>query len=363
MKKPTVPFSIYNTLFLFLTFILLSVGTVFVLEASVAESFSTFGDQYFLFRQHTIGLIVGFIGFFAGLFVPARIWVKFGTALYIIGLIFLIAVFIPGIGRELNGASRWINIGGFRLQSVEFFKFGLVAFYANWLARHQRMRVFLFTLGIPAILLILQPDLGSLLLVISIAVSTFFVAGGNFKQLLLMAALGVPLVIMAIVSSPYRRDRLTTFLNPDSDPLGASFHIRQITLALGRGGWFGQGLGNSSQKYAYIPEASTDSIFAIIAEELGYLGSTVIIIALLTYILVAYQVINRSQPETSVRYLGLGLVSWIGFQTLLNLCSVVGLVPLTGVPLPFFSYGRSALIMLLFAAGIILQIGRTPKKS
>lgn len=363
MKKPTVPFSIYNTLFLLFTFVLLTIGTVFVLEASVAESFATFGDQYFLFRQHVIGLAVGFVAFFAGLFVPARLWVRFGPALYILGLIFLIAVFIPGIGRELNGASRWISVGGFRLQSVEFFKFGLVAFYASWLTTHQRMRVFLFTLGIPAILLILQPDLGSLLLVISIAVSTYFVAGGNFKQLLIMAAVGIPLIIMAILSSPYRKQRLTTFLNPESDPLGASFHIRQITLALGSGGWFGKGLGNSSQKYAYIPEASTDSIFAIIAEELGYIGSSFIIVLLLVYILIGYQVINRAQPETSIRYLGLGLVSWIGFQTLLNLCSVVGLVPLTGVPLPFFSYGRSALIMLLFAAGIILQIGRTAKKS
>lgn len=363
MKKSATSFSVYNTFFLVLTGILLTIGSIFVLEASVAESFSTFGDQYFLFRQHAVGLVVGIVAFLVGLIVPVKYWIKFSPFLFIGGIVLLIAVFIPGIGREFNGASRWINVAGARLQPVEFFKFGLVTYYAQWLTRHQRLRVLLFTLGVPALLIILQPDLGSLLLVGSIAISMYFVAGGNLKQLSIMAGAIIPLVALAIITSPYRLQRVTTFLNPESDPLGASFHIRQITLALGRGGMFGQGLGNSSQKYAYIPEASTDSIFAIIAEELGYLGSTVIILLLLTYLLIAYKVVSTAQPEPTIRYLGIGLVAWIGCQTLLNLSAVVGLVPLTGVPLPFFSYGRSALIMLLFAAGIILHIGRTPKKS
>lgn len=359
MKKPAVPFGLFNTIFFVLTLVLLGIGSVFVLEASVAESFTTFGDQYFLFRQHLVGLAVGVVAFITGLVVPPRLWVKFGYIFYIVGLIFLIAVFVPGIGLELNGANRWINVAGFRLQSVEFFKFGLVAFYAQWLVQHQRIRVFLFTLGIPLLLLILQPDLGSLLLVLGIGISLFFVAGGNIKHLLLLALVGIPLILTAIMTSPYRRERVMTFLNPESDPLGSSFHIRQITLALGRGGWFGQGLGNSSQKYAYIPEASTDSIFAIIAEELGYIGSTFLIVLLVVYILSGYQLVVRADPEHGVRLLGLGLISWIGVQTILNLSAVVGLVPLTGVPLPFFSYGRSALIMLLFAAGILLKIGKS----
>jgi cell division protein FtsW len=207
----------------------------------------------------------------------------------------------------------------------------------------------------------LQPDLGSLLLVISIACSIFFVAGGNIKQLGLLAAVGIPLVLLAIIASPYRRDRLLTFLNPEADPLGTSFHIRQITIALGRGGLFGQGLGNSTQKFAYIPEASTDSIFAIIAEELGYLGSTALILLLFGYMLLGYQVIKNTE-DSGVRLLGLGLLTWLGVQMLLNLSSVVGLVPLTGVPLPFFSYGRSAVIMVLLAAGIITRIGKASSR-
>ncbi len=361
MKKLEVSFSVYPTIFFVLTLVLLTIGSIFVLEASVAESFTTFGDQYFLFRQHITGLIIGAVVFLLGFFTPAKLWIKFGPALYICGLLALLAVFIPGIGLELNGAKRWISIGGMRLQSVEFFKFGLIAFYSNWLVKHQRLSAVLTTIAPAILVIILQPDLGSLLLVLSIAFSLYFIAGGSTKQLVLMAAMGIPLILLIILMSPYRRDRVLTFLNPESDPLGSSFHIRQITLALGRGGAFGQGLGNSSQKYAYIPEASTDSIFAIIAEELGYFGSTLIIGTFLVYILVGYQVISRAQPETKIRYLGLGLLSWIAAQIILNLSAVVGLVPLTGVPLPFFSYGRSALIMVLLATGIILKIGYTKK--
>jgi cell division protein FtsW len=350
-----------NITFVVLTFLLLTIGSVFVLEASVAESFTTFGDQYFLFKRHLVGVGIGLLAYSVGLAVPPKLWVRFGAGLYIFGLILLIAVFIPGIGSELNGASRWIRVAGFGFQSVEFFKFGLITFYAQWMSQHQKLRVFLASLALPILLIMLQPDLGSLLLVISIACSIFFVAGGNIKQLGLLAAVGIPLVLLAIIASPYRRDRLLTFLNPEADPLGTSFHIRQITIALGRGGLFGQGLGNSTQKFAYIPEASTDSIFAIIAEELGYLGSTALILLLFGYMLLGYQVIKNTE-DSGVRLLGLGLLTWLGVQMLLNLSSVVGLVPLTGVPLPFFSYGRSAVIMVLLAAGIITRIGKASSR-
>lgn len=351
-----------NVAFIVLTFLLLLIGSIFVLEASDAESYTTFGDQHFLFKQHLIGVSVGLLGYFVGLLLPPKLWIKFGPALYILGLALLAAVFVPGIGRELNGASRWISVAGFGFQSVEFFKFSMIAYYAQWMSQHQRLRVFLASLAVPILLLLLQPDLGSLLLVISIACSIFFIAGGQLKQLGLLALVGIPLVLLAIFTSPYRRERLTTFINPESDPLGASFHIRQITLALGRGGWFGQGLGNSTQKFAYIPEASTDSIFAIIAEELGYVGSTILIVALCGYMVLGYQLI-KNEEDASLRLLGLGLITWLGVQMLLNLGSVVGLVPLTGVPLPFFSYGRSAVIMVLLASGILTRIGKTRGKS
>jgi cell division protein FtsW len=151
---------------------------------------------------------------------------------------------------------------------------------------------------------------------------------------------------------------LTTFLNPEHDLSGKGYHVRQITLALGRGGLFGQGIGNSNQKFAYIPEASTDSIFAIIAEELGFLGSLVIIIVFATFVILAYKHINVIE-DPGVRLLGMGLLIWISSQIILNLAAVAALVPLTGIPLPFFSYGRSAQVMILFASGVMVRMGKT----
>jgi len=340
------------------TLILLVIGIVFVFESSTAESYSTFGNQYHYLTQHLLGVGFAIVGFLVGLLVPSKFWIKISPIIYFLGIALLILVFIPGIGLSLNGARRWISIAGFRFQSIEFFKFALIAFYSNWLNQHQRFAPFLFLTAIPAVLVILQPDLGSLLLLISIACAMFFTAGGDVKKLLGLTAIGIPIIIIAIIASPYRMKRLTTFLDPESDPLGASFHIRQITLALGRGGLVGKGIGESQQKYSYIPEASTDSIFAIIAEEIGFVGSLAIIILYGLFFYHAYQTIAKSEKNKSIKLLGLGIIIWIGLQVILNLSAVVGLIPLTGMPLPFISFGRSSLVMVLFATGILIRIGK-----
>ncbi|GIK83804.1 MAG: stage V sporulation protein E [Patescibacteria group bacterium] len=343
----------------FLTAVLLTIiGVVFVFESSTAESFVTFGNQYHYLIQHIIGLAFAVVAFFIGLFMSPKIWVKVSPILYCIGILLLILVFIPGIGLSLNGARRWISIAGIGFQSIEFFKFAMIAFYAHWLSKHQRFGPFLFLTAIPAVLVILQPDLGSLLVVTAIACALYFVAGGKIKNLLILAAIGLPLLVIAIVSSPYRLNRVTTFLNPESDPLGASFHIRQITLALGRGGLTGQGIGESQQKFSYIPEASTDSIFAIIAEEIGFIGSLLIFALYSVFLFAAFKLVSDSEQPTTIQLLGIGIILWIGLQIILNLSAVVGLVPLTGVPLPFISYGRSSLVMVLFATGILIRIGK-----
>jgi cell division protein FtsW len=340
------------------TLILTVIGVVFVFESSTAESFSTFGNQYHYLTQHLIGLGFGIVAFLFGLLIPSKIWIKTSPIWYVLGIILLILIFVPGIGLSLNGARRWISIGGLRFQSIEFFKFALIVFYSSWLSKHQRFGTFIFLTSIPVVLVLLQPDLGSLLLLIAIACGLFFTAGGEVKKLMGLAAIGIPFVIIAIVSSPYRMQRLTTFLDPESDPLGASFHIRQITLALGRGGLVGQGIGESQQKYSYIPEASTDSIFAIIAEEVGFVGSVFIIILYGLFFYHGYQTIAKSNKDKSIQLLGIGIIIWIGLQVILNLSAVVGLIPLTGMPLPFISFGRSSLVMLLFATGILIRIGK-----
>lgn len=334
------------------------IGLLFVFEASTAESFILFENQYHFLIQHGLGLAIGLVALGIATLIPSNFWIKSALIWYILGLVLLLLVFVPKLGLELNGARRWISIGNARFQSIEFFKFALVAFFANWLSKHQKFPPFLFLTGLPALLIILQPDLGSLLLLLAIAGSMFFVAGGDIKKILGLLAISIPIIIISIVSSPYRLKRLTTFINPESDPLGASFHIRQITLALGRGGWTGQGIGNSNQKYSYIPEASTDSIFSIIAEEIGFLGSLSILSLFIIYFYNANKIVTNSKKSKSIKLLGFGIIIWIGLQVILNLSAVVGLIPLTGMPLPFFSYGRSALVMLLFATGILIRIGK-----
>lgn len=361
MRKPKPP-SAGSLLLVVITIILSGLGLLFVFEASVAEAFSTFGDQYYFLRLHAIGLAIGVFAFIAGLLVPTKSWLKFAPGLLVVALIMMVAVFLPGIGLELNGAHRWIRLGPVAFQSVELFKFALIAYLALWLIKKREkeppLAPFLVFFGIAVLLLLLQPDLGSLLVVTGISFGMFFVAGGNLKHVGLLSLLGIPAILLVILLSPYRRDRLITFLNPTHDPSGKGYHVRQITLALGRGGLFGQGIGNSNQKFAYIPEASTDSIFAIIAEELGFLGSIVIITIFMAFVVLSYkQVAGVEQPE--IRLFGMGLLIWISTQIMLNLAAVVALVPLTGVPLPFFSYGRSAQVMILLATGVIVRMGKT----
>lgn len=340
------------------TLLLTIVGVVFVFESSTAESFSTFGNQYHYLVEHLVGLSIATVAFFIGLFLPPKLLIKTSPIWYLVGLVLLILVFIPGIGQTLNGASRWIAVAGIRFQSIEFFKFALIVFYSNWLGKHQRFGPFIFLTAIPAILIFLQPDLGSLILLLAVAFSMFFLAGGSIKKLITLAVIGIPFLIISIVASPYRMKRLTTFMNPESDPLGASFHIRQITLALGRGGLFGQGIGESQQKYSYIPETSTDSIFAIIAEEIGFVGSFVIILLYGIFFYNAYKSVTKSENSKSIKLLGMGIIVWIGLQVILNLSAIVGLIPLKGMPLPFISFGRSSLVMILFATGVLIRIGK-----
>lgn len=338
-------------------FILTLLGLLFVFDASVAEAFHTFGDQYHFLRQHTVWAGLGLGLMFVTSFIPLAWWEKLAQPLYILGLILLIMVFIPGIGRELNGAHRWIFLGRLRLQPIEPFKLMLIVFFADWLNHHQRLLPFLFTTGLPALLILLQPDLGSLLVLGGIAFGIYFVAGGKLSHILSLTA-GVSLLLaLAILTSNYRLQRLKTFLNPQADPLGAGFHIRQITLALGRGGWLGQGIGNSRQKFSYLPEASTDSIFAIIAEEVGFVGSSVLILLFGCYFFFAAKTIHQVD-NSFAQLVGWGTLIWVAAQTLLNLAAIVTLIPLTGIPLPFISYGGSALVMILIANGILWRVGK-----
>ncbi len=307
-----------NIFLLIVTLVMSFIGLIFVFESSTAESFALVGNQYHFLIQHSIGLFLGLLALFVGMMIPSKFWIRTSLIWYILGIFLLILVFVPGLGLTLNGARRWISIGGLIFQPIEFVKFSVIVFFASWLSKHQKFAPFLFLTAIPTILIILQPNLGSLLLLLSIVGSMFFVAGGDIKKILLTLACGIPIVVILILSSSYRLKRLTTFLNPESDPLGASFHIKQITLALGRGGWTGKGIGNSNQKFSYIPEASTDSIFAIIAEEIGFIGSIGILSLFVIFFYNAYKIVSNSQESKDIKLMGMGIIMWIGLQVILN---------------------------------------------
>jgi cell division protein FtsW len=345
-----------------LTCVLCIVGLLFVFEASVAEAFASFGNQFYFVKQQAISFVIGLVGLGAGVLMPTSFWKKVSPIAYVCSLVLLVLVFIPNIGFEVNGARRWISLLGFNFQPVEVTKFAMIIFFANWMEKHQKLPPFLLLTALPVGLLFLQPDMGSALIVISIAFGLYFLAGAPWKTFLSTGAAGVLLLLLLIIVSPYRLRRVTTFLDPESDPLGASFHIRQIVIALGNGGLFGQGIGNSRQKFSYIPEASTDSIFSIIAEEVGFVGCVVIILLFALFLKFVHQICSKVPVGGYDYLLAHGILIWLGIQIILNLSAVVALVPLTGVPLPFFSDGGTSLVMVLSVIGILIGIGRKYSK-
>ncbi|NCN45099.1 MAG: hypothetical protein COU63_00835 [Candidatus Pacebacteria bacterium CG10_big_fil_rev_8_21_14_0_10_36_11] len=360
-NSPTQSKSVFSLekMIMLLTFFLSLIGLFFVFEASTTESYRLVGHQYHFLKQQGISLTLGLIILFITKHWPFSFWQKTAPLWFGLGLLILFLVLIPGFGVELNGARRWFLFGGRVFQPVEFFKFALILFSASWMSKNPKPQSFLFFTGIFSLFLLLQPDMGSLLILLWIVFGMFYLAGGNLRFLTIIGSLGLGLLVVAILLSPYRLQRLTTYLDPSKDPLGSSFHIRQITLALGHGGWFGVGIGNSQQKHAYIPEASSDSIFAIVAEEVGFIGGSIILLILFFYAYLIYRLALSFPDKSFAQMFVFGVFLWLGGQTLLNIAAVVALVPLTGLPLPFFSYGGTSLLMILTTIGILLSAART----
>lgn len=345
---------------LFLTIIIVGLfGLLAVFNSSVVSAFRDFGNPYHYIRNQAIYLLfgIGAMLFFARF--PYKNWYKFAIPLLCITLVLLIAVFIPGIGIRALGAKRWINLGFFSLQPTELAKLALVIYLSAWFAYKEKNRFlpFLSLLGVLVGLVILQPDLGTAIIITSIAMVLYFVSGAPIMHFVLIVPTLVAMVVMLAIAAPYRLARLMTFLNPMNDPLGSSYHIRQILIALGSGGMFGVGIGKSRQKYEYLPEANTDSIFAIIGEEVGFVGVMVLLMVLIFIMYRSFK-IAESIPDRFGKLLATGISSWFAIQTVINLSAMVSLVPLTGVPLPLISYGGSNLLAIMVGFGILLNISK-----
>lgn len=342
------------------TFILVFVGIVAVAEASAPQALNVFNDKFRFLKDQLLWAAIGTVVLFVTSKVSYKFWEKVTTPFFLVNILLLILVLIPGIGLKVLGARRWIPLPIF-FQPSEIVKFGLVLFMAKMISK-KKASVFYFTpLIIVAGLIMLEPDLGTTLIIILAVTIQIFASEINLLQFAGIGILGSLGVYILTVLSPYRKERLLTFLEATRDPLGKSYHIRQVLLALGSGGLFGVGLGGSRQKYLFLPESSTDSIFAVIAEEIGFIGSLVIILIFAFFIFRAFK-IARGAPDKFSQFLALGITAWIGGQIILNIASMTALVPLTGIPLPFISYGGSSLIMIMFATGILLNISKYASK-
>lgn len=334
-------------------------GLIAVFNSSAVSAFRDFHDQYHYIKDQGLYLTVGLVGLIIVSTVDYKKWYKFAVPLLFMTILFLIAVFIPGIGVKIMGAKRWINLGFTLIQPTEFAKLIIVIYLSAWFAYKEKGRFmpFMVFLGLILGLIVLQPDLGTGVIILGIAAVLYFVSGAKLTYFLYL----IPIIIIGIgilaIVVPYRFARVTTFFNPNYDPLGTSYHYRQVLIALGSGGLFGVGLGKSRQKFEYLPEANTDSIFAIIAEEVGFFGSLVFI---LIFVYISYRcfLIARQAPDKFGQLLATGIGSWFAIQSIMNLSSMVGLLPLTGIPLPLISYGGSNLISILIGFGIVLNISR-----
>lgn len=346
-------------LLLILTVIFTLFGLVMVYEASNVSAFQDFADKYYYLKDQLTWTVIGFILLIVAVFIPYKKYFNLAIPLLFLTIFSLGLVLIPGIGLKVLGARRWINLGFITFQPSELAKLSMVLYLAAWLSRKEKGKFFsfIFLLSLIVGLVILQPDLGTAVILTLIFIMVYFISRAplwHFSVLIPAATLAV--VILAVVS-PYRYQRLVTFFNPNIDPLGSSYHIRQILISLGSGGLTGLGLGASRQKYQYLPEATTDSIFAIIAEELGFVGASLLVLGFLVLLYRILKIVKNSPDRLSFLLSG-GILSLLAAQIIINLGSMVALFPLTGVPLPFISYGGSNLVVSLTAIGIILNISR-----
>ncbi len=344
------------TLFITCVFVTLF-GVLMVYDASVIEAYRDFGDKFYFAKQQLVWAGVGLAVMAILSQIPYQFWKKVSLWAFLATLVMLILVLIPRVGSKILGARRWLNLGGLTIQPAELAKLTLIMYLASILEKKQRLTQVLIAVAGAVGLIFLEPDLGTAIVVAAIGGAIYFFSGASLVLLSLLSILGIVAGIGMILISPYRRARILTFLNPTDDPLGASYHIRQVLIALGSGGLFGVGIGRSRQKYQYIPAATTDSIFAIIAEEIGFIGCVCLILGLLFIVRRTFKIANKA-PDQFGKLLSGGIAAWLGIQVALNLATMVALLPLTGVPLPFISYGGSSTIVTLAGIGILLNISK-----
>jgi len=350
-------------------FALIIFGLVALASASVVISQENFGESYYYLKHQLIyGLAIGLVGFLVCQKIDYRFWKKIALPLLILSLILLAAVFLPGMGHESNEAKRWVNIGPISFQPFEFVKLSFILYLSAILSRagerkknlKESLIPFAVVFVIISILVFFQPNTSALFMAFLIAGIIYFLAELSPVYLASAGVLAILCFFVLIKTASYRMGRLMVYLHPEMDPQGIGYQINQALLAIGSGGLFGLGLGHSIQKWKYLPEIIGDSIFAIIAEEFGFIGAGFLVFL---FVFLAWRGLRiaKNAPDKFGYLLAGGIIGWLFFQAFINMAAICGLVPLTGLPLPFVSYGGTALVVAMAAAGIIVNISKQTK--
>ena len=318
-------------------------------------------------------ILFGIVGGLGSMLVMSQIyyrnWRQYAFYIFLFTIFLTLAVFIPGLGFEHAGAQRWISIGGFTLQPAELLKIGFVIYVATWLSGMQKYNAtfkqgtvpFALIVSIVGVILLLQPDTDTFLVMAAAGGAMFVTAGGRWRDILIMGLLAIVLVGVLAFTRPYVMDRITSFINPTLDPLGSSYQVQQSLIAVGSGGWTGRGFGQSIQKFEYLPEPIGDSIFAVFAEEFGFIGSALLILLLSAFVFRGYRIATHANDQFGM-LLVVGFITLIAVQSFLNIAAMVALAPMLGLTLPFISHGGTAMLAALTAVGIILNVSKYQKK-
>ncbi len=358
-------------IFLGVVGVLLLIGIIALTSASSVLSQERFEESYYYLRHQLLyGLLPGMMGFAIGFLLPYHIWKKASVFLLLLSLLLLLMVFSGQFGYEYGGAKRWLTIGGVTFQPSELAKLGLVLYLASWLEKRKKeiktigegLFPFILITGFVGLLILLQPDISTLGIMLFASLFLYFAAGAPLPYIGALVTSGLMLLLLLIKLAPYRLNRITAFLNPESDRLGISYQITQALFAIGSGGLIGKGIGESRFKYSFLPEPMGDSIFAIWAEETGFVGVSILLTLFFLFVWRGLRIASAS-PDYFGYLLASGLTILIATQAFINIAALAGLLPLTGVTLPFVSYGGTSLVMTLAAVGILANISRHTKKA
>lgn len=345
---------------------LLIIGILILASVSVSFSQENFGrTTYYLFHQLLWGILPGLVLGFIAFKIKISFFKKWAWLLVFLNLILMILVFIPGLGIISGGAPRWLNLGFATFQPSEILKLTFIFYLSAWLSNRDKkaslLIPFLLVLGVVVSLLTFQSDISTLAVIMTVALLMYFSANTPLWHALIVFLICSGGIMGLIKFAPYRMKRILVFLDPKIDPMGMGYQINQILIAIGSGGLIGLGLGMSSQKFGFIPQTMADSIFAIFAEETGFIGSLILVSLFILFFWRGLRIAKRSQGMFS-KLMAIGISSWICIQAFVNIAAMISILPLTGIPLPFISYGGSHLIGELIGVGILLNISKSIKK-